>query len=68
MKKKKKYHAVGTIPKSNMIIVERDKIDTSNTQINDCLFTCLHTSIRTNEVKLDSWYDNHRQYFFNHLK
>jgi hypothetical protein len=29
--KNKKYHTVGTIPKSNIIIVERGKIDTSNT-------------------------------------
>jgi hypothetical protein len=26
-----KYHTVGTIPKSYIKIVERDKIDTSNT-------------------------------------
>jgi len=30
---KKKYHTIGTIPKSNIRNVERDKIDTPNTQI-----------------------------------
>ena len=30
-----KYHTVGTIPKSNTKIVERDKIDTPNTQTRD---------------------------------
>jgi len=33
---KKKYHAVGTVLKSNRKVVERVKIDTSNTQIHDC--------------------------------
>ena len=32
---KNKYHTVGTIPKSNMKIIERGKIDTSCTQIHD---------------------------------
>jgi hypothetical protein len=32
---KKKYCTVGTVPKSNIKIVERDKIDTPNTQIHD---------------------------------
>ena len=31
--KNKKYHTVGTIPKSNIKIGERGKIDTSNTHI-----------------------------------
>ena len=31
----KKYHTVGTIPKSNIKIVERGNIDTSNTKIYD---------------------------------
>jgi hypothetical protein len=34
-KMKTKNTTVGTIPKSNIKIVERDKIDTSNTQIHD---------------------------------
>jgi hypothetical protein len=33
MKTKKKILAVGTVPKSNSKIVEKDKIDTSKTQI-----------------------------------
>ena len=32
---KKKYCTVGTVPKSNIKIVERDKIDTPSTQIHD---------------------------------
>jgi hypothetical protein len=31
--KNKKYHTVGTVPKSNKKIVERGKIDTFSTQI-----------------------------------
>ena len=31
--KNKKYHTVGTIPKSNIKIVERDRIDSFNKQI-----------------------------------
>ena len=34
--KNKTYHNVGTIPKYNITIVERGKIDTPNTQIHDC--------------------------------
>jgi hypothetical protein len=30
-----KYHTVGTIPKANIKIVERGKINTPNTQIHD---------------------------------
>ena len=33
--KSKKYHTVGTIPKSNIKIVERGKTDFSNTQTHD---------------------------------
>ena len=33
--RKKNYHTVRTIPKSNIKIVERDKIDTPDTQIHD---------------------------------
>ena len=33
--KNKKYHAVGTFPKSNRKTVERGKIDTPNTHIHD---------------------------------
>jgi len=34
--KNREYHNVGTFPKSNRKIVERGKIDTHNTQIQDC--------------------------------
>jgi len=33
--KNKRYHTVGTIPKSNIKIADRDKIDASNTQIHE---------------------------------
>jgi hypothetical protein len=33
--KNSKYHNVGTLPKSNIIITERGKMDTPNTQIHD---------------------------------
>jgi hypothetical protein len=36
--KAKKYHSVGTIQKSNIKIVERCKIDTTNTLIHDVHF------------------------------
>jgi hypothetical protein len=35
-KMKKKYYTVGTVPKSNIKIVESDKVDTPNTQIPYC--------------------------------
>ena len=31
----KKYHNVGTIPKSNISVVKRGRVDTPNTQIHD---------------------------------
>jgi len=40
---KTKNTTVGTIPKSNIKIVERDKIDTSSTQIHDRLLSWLGT-------------------------
>jgi hypothetical protein len=33
--KNKKYHTVGTVPKYNIKIVERGKIDTFNTHIHE---------------------------------
>ena len=39
--KNKKYNTVGTIPKSNIKIVESGKIGNSNTQIHDWLLTFL---------------------------
>ena len=41
--KNKKYHTVGIFPKSNRKIVERDKIDTNNTQMHDRSFSWLGT-------------------------
>ena len=43
----RKYHTVGTIPKSNICyikIAERDKINTHNTQIHERSFSWLGTS------------------------
>ena len=52
--KNKKYHTVGTIPQSNIKIVERAKIDTSNTQIHDSSFSWVGTgtSMESGRVKL----------------
>jgi hypothetical protein len=59
MKKMKnnKYHTVGTVPKSNRKIVERDKIDTSNTQIHDLSLFWLATGtpMKSCGVKLVLW-------------
>ena len=46
-----------TIPKSNIKIVERGKIDTSNTQIYDrsLSWMCIGTSIKGGRVKLALW-------------
>ena len=52
--KNKKYHTVGTIPKSNIKRKENGKIDTPNTQIYDCSLSWLgtDTSIKSGGVKL----------------
>jgi len=42
---KKKYQTVRIIPKSNINILESDKIDTPNTQIHDCLLLWLGLGI-----------------------
>ena len=54
MEKKKKYHTVGIIPKSNIKIVDRDKIDTPDTQVHDRALSWLDTgtSITSGSVKL----------------
>jgi len=46
----KKYHTVGTVPKSNRKIVERCKIETPNTQIHDLSLSwfIIDTSIKKN--------------------
>ena len=41
----KSYHTVETIPKSNIKMVERDKIYTTNTQIHDGLLSWLGTGL-----------------------
>jgi cell division protein FtsL len=53
-KQQKTYHTVGTIPKSNIEIVEKGKIDTSKTQIHDCSLSWLETgtSIKSVGVRL----------------
>ena len=45
IKTKQKYHTVGTVPESNIKIVERGTIDTPNSQIHDCSFVWLGTGI-----------------------
>ena len=42
-RKKKKHHTDGTIPKSNIKMVERGTIDTPNTQIHDHFLSWLGT-------------------------
>jgi len=41
--KNKEYHTVGTIPKSNIKVVERSKIGTPNIQIYDHPFSWIGT-------------------------
>jgi hypothetical protein len=48
IKRKQKYHTVGTIPKSNRKIVERDKIDTHDSHVHGWV----HTSMNSGEFKL----------------
>jgi len=54
--KKQTYHTFATIQKANIKIVERDKIDTSNTEIHDRSLFWLRTgtSIKSGGVKLVS--------------
>jgi hypothetical protein len=47
---KKKYHAVGTVHESTRKIVERDKIDTTNTHIYDLSMFWLETGISMQSV------------------
>ena len=49
MKYKKNTTLSGTIPKSNTKIVERDKIDTPNTQTRDCTLWYITYSIMKHE-------------------
>ena len=52
--KNQKYHTVGTVLNSNRKIVDRDKIETTNTQIHDGTLFWLGTgtSIKSGGVKL----------------
>ena len=52
--KTNKYHTVRTIPKSNIKIVKRSKIDITNTQIHDgsCSWLGTGTSIKSGWIKL----------------
>jgi hypothetical protein len=52
--KTNKYHTVGTIPKSNIKIVKRSKIDITNRQIHDgpCSWFGTDTSIKGGWIKL----------------
>ena len=49
--KNNKYHTVETIPRSNIKIVEKGKIDFSNTQIHNRSLSCLGTGTLI-EIKL----------------
>ena len=44
-KQKQKYHTVGIVPKSKRKIEGRDKGDTFNTQIHDCLLEPYNTNV-----------------------
>jgi len=49
----KTYRAVGTVPKSNLKMVEKAKIDTPRTHIHDhkVAWLCTGTSIKNGRVK-----------------
>jgi hypothetical protein len=53
-----KYHTVATIPESNIKIVERGKVYTSNTQIYDRSLSCLSCelwyNIATNYILVEN--------------
>ena len=44
--KKRKTYAVGIVPNSNRIMVERDKINTPNTRIHDRSLPCLGKALQ----------------------
>ena len=50
MKNKQKYHTVGTIPTSNIEIVERGKFDISNKPLAPLAF------VQSNVVELNTYY------------
>ena len=55
--KNKKYNTAGTVPKSNIKIVERDTVDTPNTQIHNRSLSWLGTgtSIKSGGAKIVLW-------------
>jgi hypothetical protein len=56
----RKKNVIGTVPKFKNNIEERDKIDTTNTQIHDRSLSWLgtDTSIKRGEVNLVLWAQN----------
>jgi hypothetical protein len=54
--KTKKYHPLGTIPKSNIKIVERGKIYTTNTQIHGRSLSWLEPTIYRTQGEQASHY------------
>ena len=54
--KTKSSHTVGTIPKSNVKIVERGKIDTPNTQTHNCPPSLSNTDIQQKVAGLNQFY------------
>jgi len=57
IKGNKKYHTIGTFPKPNSKIVERSKIDITNTQMDDLSLSWFGTgtSLLSGRVKLVLW-------------
>jgi hypothetical protein len=51
--KTKKYHTVGTIPKSDIKIVERGKMDTPNTEMHNRSLSWLDTGTSIKNGGLD---------------
>ena len=64
--KNKKYHTVGTIPKSYIKIVERGKIDTPNTKKNQFFFSMQKIWHWRNLKKLNVhfWFDEDTHFCF----
>ena len=62
-KKNKKYHTVGTVPKSNIKIVEIGKFFTPNAQMYDSLLTwiCIGTSRKWKKQVIDKIHPENRK-------
>jgi hypothetical protein len=67
-KREKKNTTIGTIPNSNIKIVERGKIDTPNTHINDRPLSWLGTgtTIKSGGIKLVLWTQTNNTYLLLH--